>query len=244
MFSGMRLDYAACIKPKALACGVKTKGPILGAGALALTLLSASGAQAQCVGTGVLAANGTFAVLGPTVAMAVAGVSSSVNAIVTSINAANTAFLTQSSAFIGSPANPQPDQEGGGVWARGVGGHITTSTTSTTTPTISFGGTVPGGITCNTRTVEDFTGVQIGTDVARLNLNGWNLHVGSTVGYLGAKTQDDTPAGLNPGPPTFRDNLQIPFVGAYAAASYGNFLVDGHGVPPESETRKIRDSSP
>src|SRR5215470_6101436 len=224
MFSAMRLDYAVCIKPRALACGVKTNGPILGAGVLALTLFSASAAQAQCVGGGALASpNG----LDKTVAMAVAGVSSSVNALVTSINTANTAFLTQSSAFIGSPANPQPDQEGGGVWARGVGGHLTTSTTSTTTPNISFGGTVPGGINCNTRTVEDFAGVQIGTDVARLNLNGWNVHIGSTIGYLGAKTQDNTPAGLNPGPPTFRDNLQIPFVGAYAAASYGNFLVDG-----------------
>src|SRR6266446_5560547 len=222
MFSAMRLDYVACINPKVLACGVKTKGPILGAGALALTLFSASGAQAQCVGAGVLAPPTG---LDSTVAMAVAGVSSSVNALVTSINTANTAFLTQSSAFIGSPANPQPDQEGGGVWARGVGGHLSTSTTSTT-GNISFGGPVPGGITCNTRTVEDFAGVQIGTDFARLNVNGWNLHLGSTVGYLGAKTHDATPAGLNPGPQTFLDNLQIPFVGAYAAASYGNFLVD------------------
>jgi opacity protein-like surface antigen len=226
MLSAMRLDYVACIKPKVLACGVKTKGPILGAGALALTLFSASAAQAQCVGTGALAPNGSYVGLGPTAAMAVAGVSSSVNALVTSINTANTAFLTQSSAFIGSPANPQPDQESGGVWARGVGGHLSTSTTSTT-GNITFGKSVDGGITCNTRTLEDFAGVQIGTDVARLNVNGWNLHIGSTVGYLGAKTQDATPPGLNPGPATFRDNLQIPLVGAYAAASYGNFLVDG-----------------
>jgi opacity protein-like surface antigen len=158
--------------------------------------------------------------------MAVAGVSSSVNALTTSINTANTAFLTQSSAFIGSPANPQPDQEGGGVWARGVGGHLSTSTTSTT-ENISFGGSVAANITCRTRTLEDFSGVQIGSDLARLNLNGWNLHLGSTAGYLGVNTQDATPPGLNPGPPTFRDNLQIPFVGAYAAASYGGFLIDG-----------------
>src|SRR5260370_311951 len=227
MFSAMRLDYVACIKPKVQACGVKTKGPILGAGALALTLFSASAAQAQCVGTGDLAPPppGQKSAAS-TVAMAVAGVSASVNALASSINTANTAFLTQSSAFIGSPANPQPDQEGGGVWARGVGGHLSTSTTSTT-GVVNFGATVKGNITCNSRTLEDFAGVQIGTDVARLNVNGWNLHVGSTVGYLGANTQDATPAGLNPGPPTFRDNLQIPFVGAYAAASYGNFLVDG-----------------
>jgi opacity protein-like surface antigen len=228
MFSAMRLDYAACIKPKTLTCGVRTKGPILGTGALALALFSASAAQAQCVGGGGLAPNGSLAVLGPTVAMAVAGVSSSVNALATSINTANTAFLTQSSAFIGSPANPQPDQEGGGVWARGVGGHLSTSTTSTTGNMNLTGiGPVPGSITCNTQTREDFAGVQIGTDIARLNLNGWNVHLGSTVGYLGAKTQDATPPNLNPGAPTFRDNLQIPFAGIYAAASYGGFLVDG-----------------
>jgi outer membrane autotransporter protein len=116
--------------------------------------------------------------------------------------------------------------EGGGVWARGVGGHLSTSTTSTT-GNISFGGPVSGGIACNARTREDFTGVQIGSDFARLNLNGWNLHLGSTVGYLGANTQDGTPSGLNPGPPTFHDSLQIPFVGAYVAASFGGFLVDG-----------------
>jgi opacity protein-like surface antigen len=207
---------------KALARRTKRKGAILGAGALGLILFSSSAAHAQCAATGSL----QNSPLSPTVAMAVAGVSASVNALVTSINTANTAFLTQSSAFVGSPANPQPDQEGGGVWARGVGGHLSTSTTSTT-GNINFGGPVAANITCDTRTREDFAGVQIGTDFARLNLNGWNLHLGSTVGYLGANTQDGTPPGLNPGPPTFRDNLQIPFVGAYAAASYGGFLIDG-----------------
>jgi opacity protein-like surface antigen len=210
------------LESNALACGVKTKGAILGAGALGLMLFSGSAAQAQCAATGSL----QNSPLGPTVAMAVAGVSASVNALATSINTANTAFLTQTSAFIGSPANPQPGQEDGGVWARGVGGHLSTSTTSTT-GNISFGAPVPANITCDTRTREDFAGVQIGSDLARLNLNGWNLHVGSTAGYLGANTQDATPPGLNPGPSTFRDNLQIPFVGAYAAASYGGLLVDG-----------------
>jgi opacity protein-like surface antigen len=226
MFSAMRLDYVACIKPKVLACGVRTKGPILGAGALALTLFSASAAQAQCTAVGLndlsKIADGRVAAAG---IMAVTNVSASVGALVSSINTVNTAFLTQSSAFIGSPANPQPDQEGGGVWARGVGGHLSTSTTATA-GSISFGVPYTGGsITCHTHTLEDFSGVQIGTDFARLNVNGWNLHLGSTIGYLGSNTHDATP-GLDP-PASFRDSLQIPFVGAYGAASYGNFLVDG-----------------
>jgi opacity protein-like surface antigen len=225
MFSAMRLDYVACVKPKVLAGGVRTKGSILGAGALALTLFSGAAAQAQCTVNGLTdlskVADGRVAAAG---VMAVTNVSASVGALVSSINTVNTAFLTQSSAFIGSPANPQPDQEGGGVWARGVGGHLNVSTTATA-GNISFGTAQQGNIVCNTRTLEDFAGVQIGTDFARLNVNGWNLHLGSTVGYLGSRTHDATP-GLDP-PASFRDSLQIPFVGMYGAASYGNFLVDG-----------------
>jgi opacity protein-like surface antigen len=207
-----------------MACSVKTKGPIVGAGSLVLMLFSASAAQAQCTSVGLNGLNTTAPVVAQAAGMAVANVSASVGALVTSINSANTAFLTQSSAFIGSPANPQPDQQGGGVWARGVGGHLSASTTATA-GNISFGTPQQGSITCNTRTLEDFAGVQVGTDFARLNVNGWNLHAGSTIGYLGSKTHDATP-GLDP-PANFRDSLQIPFVGTYAAASYGSFLIDG-----------------
>jgi len=196
---------------------------MLGAGTVVLMLLSASAAQAQCTSVGLNILSTTAPVVAQAAGMAVANVSASVGALVSSINSANTAFLTQSSAFIGSPANPQPDQEGGGVWARGVGGHLSVGTTATA-GNISFGTPQQGSITCNTRTLEDFAGVQIGTDFARLNVNGWNLHLGSTIGYLGTKTHDATP-GLDP-PASFRDSLQIPFAGIYGAASYGGFLVD------------------
>jgi len=224
MISGIGVEYFTGIRPKALARSVKTKSPILGAGSLVLMLFSASAAQAQCTSAGLNGLSTTAPVVAQAAGMAVANVSASVGALVTSINSANTAFLTQSSAFIGSPANPQPDQQGGGVWARGVGGHLSASTTATA-GNISFGTPQQGSITCNTRTLEDFAGVQVGTDFARLNVNGWNLHAGSTIGYLGAKTHDATP-GLDP-PASFRDSLQIPFVGTYVAASYGGFLIDG-----------------
>ncbi|HEY6258104.1 MAG TPA: autotransporter outer membrane beta-barrel domain-containing protein, partial [Xanthobacteraceae bacterium] len=187
-----------------------------------MLVFSASTAQAQCTAAGL---GSPPPVWGNAAVAAVAGVSASVSSLVASIHTANTAFLTQSSAFIGSPANPQPDQQGGGVWARGVGGHMSSRATATA-GNIMFGAPVPGSVTCNTRTVEDFAGVQIGTDVARLNVNGWNLHAGSTVGYMGLRTQDTTPPGLNP-PPSFRDNLQVPFVGIYGAATNGGFFVDG-----------------
>src|SRR3984893_18672342 len=224
MISGIGVGYFTGVRPNVLARSVKTKGPIVGAGSLVLMLFSASAAQAQCTSVGLNGLNTTAPVVAQAAGMAVANVSASVGALVTSINSANTAFLTQSSAFIGSPANPQPDQQGGGVWARGVGGHLSVGTTATA-GNISFGTPQQGRITCNTRTLEDFSGVQVGTDFARLNVNGWNLHAGSTVGYLGSKTHDATP-GLDP-PASFRDSLQIPFVGTYAAASYGGFLVDG-----------------
>jgi opacity protein-like surface antigen len=223
VFSEIGRKSLAGNSPKTLAIGVRTKTAILGAGVLALTLFSGSAAQAQCTPVGL-----NTTPLGPVVTqaagMAVANVSASVGALVSSINSVDTVFLTQSSAFIGSPANPQPDQQGGGVWARGVGGHLTYGTTATA-GNISFGGPVSGNITCNTRTIEDFAGVQLGTDVATLNVNGWNLHGGLTVGYLGSNTKDATP-DLNP-PTSFRESLQIPFVGIYGAASYGGFLVDG-----------------
>jgi opacity protein-like surface antigen len=223
LFSEIGRKPLAGVSPKALALGARAKTTILGGGAVALTLFSGSAAQAQCTPVGL-----NTTPLGPVVTqaagMAVANVSASVAALVSSINSLDTAFLTQSSAFIGSPANPQPDQQGGGVWARGVGGRLTYGTTATA-GNISFGGPISGNITCNTRTIDDFAGVQVGTDVARLNVNGWNLHGGLTIGYLGSNTKDATP-DLNP-PTSFRDSLQIPFVGVYGAASYGGFLVDG-----------------
>jgi hypothetical protein len=88
-------------------------------------------------------------------------------------------------------------------------GHLSTSTISAT-GNISFGGPVSGGITCDTRTREDFAGTQIGADFARLNLNGWNLHLGSTVRYLGANTQDGTQPVSIPGPRPFATICRSP----------------------------------
>jgi opacity protein-like surface antigen len=218
MLGDRRGQYPADVGPKGLA-RLKAQRLILGTGALILMVVWAAPAQAQCTSAGVTAP------LPAATGAAVAGVSASVGSLVSSIHTVNTAFLTQSSAFIGSPADPQPDQQGGGVWARGIGGHMTERSTATA-GSIMFGTPVSGNINCNTRTAEDFAGVQIGADVARLNVNGWNFHAGSEVGYLGLGSHDTTPAGLNP-PPSFRDNLQVPFVGIYGAATNGGFFVDG-----------------
>ncbi|MCP2871842.1 hypothetical protein, partial [Salmonella enterica] len=72
-----------------------------------------------------------------------------VNSLVSAINATNTAFLTQSTAFVSAPPNPAPNQEGGGVWSRAIGGEVTTKSTSTTSGVSVGGAALPGNITCN-----------------------------------------------------------------------------------------------
>ncbi len=196
-------------------------GVILAGFAAALALPVAPAAaqslvQGPCVSTGQTAAFNNFAGLGA-VPFASGG---GINTLVSAINVANTAFLTQSTAFIGSPSNPDPNQLGGGVWARGIGGQ--TDFKSKSTSSYTFGGTpLTGNITCNTTTKLNFGGVQVGTDVSQLNVDGWNLHAGSTLGYVGTDANDFSTGG------NFQDNLQIPFVGIYAAATKGGFFVDG-----------------
>jgi opacity protein-like surface antigen len=194
-------------------------GAIVSGFAAAATL--ATPAAAQCVGGG----NSIGSAFTP---FASGG---AINTLVSAINASNTAFLTQSTAFIGSPPNPDPDQLGGGVWARGIGGQMDFKSTTTTNATGSLSVTVDGerlvllsgstNINCNTTTKLNYSGVQIGTDTSLLNVDGWNLHGGSTLGYMGAYANDFSTGG------TFQDNLQIPFVGIYGAATKGGFFIDG-----------------
>jgi len=151
-----------------------------------------------------------------------------VSSLVSAINTTNTAFLTQGTAFVSAPPNPVPNQEGGGVWTRAVGGDVTTKNTSTTSNVSAFGNAVPGTITCNNQTKLTFAGVQAGTDLAHLNVSGWNFHVGTTVGYLSAHANDISSAGpLNPLGGTFQNKLEVPFAGIYAVATKGGFFVDG-----------------
>ncbi len=87
--------------------------------------------MAQCTGTGAAAALGAAP-------FNIAGIAqgAAVSSLISSINTLNTAFLTQSTAFVGAPGNPRPNQEGGGIWARGIGGEIDTKNTTTSTYTI------------------------------------------------------------------------------------------------------------
>ncbi len=134
----------------------------------------------------------------------------------------NTAFLSQQgSAFVSAPGNPTPDQPGGGVWGRAIGGEVTLKTTSNssgTTTRTDTGATVNNSTTaCNNSNKETFAGVQVGADIARLNWSGWNLHIGTTAGYLGSKSTDNN---------GFSDTFQVPFFGTYVVATKGRFFAD------------------
>jgi opacity protein-like surface antigen len=200
--------------------------------ALAASLFAASGAQAQnCPPANPLAGNV------PAIAGSISGVASMINATIT---ATSTAFLLQSSSFIGSPPNTAPDQQGGGIWVRGVGGEVSVKSSTASTGVVTnaaTGGALIGplGITCTQKVNEDFAGVQFGSDIARLNVSGWNFHLGTTAGVLGSRGTlsggayafTDPLTGLAAGGGSFTSSTQVPFVGVYAAATKGGFFIDG-----------------
>jgi opacity protein-like surface antigen len=186
------------------------------AGAVFTALLSAStGAFAQCaapVQTGIPLNNqAQLAIPAGAAGAVLSGM----------IGNVNTAFLTQQgSAFVSAPANPAPDQPGGGVWARAIGGEVTLKSTSNS----ASSNTVIGGAVINTSTVacansqrDSFAGVQAGADIARLNWSGWNVHLGTTAGYLGSKSNDNN---------GFSNTIQVPFFGTYLVATKGRFFAD------------------
>jgi opacity protein-like surface antigen len=197
-------------------CGVR--GKVL-AGATFVVMLSASSAA--------FAQNCTTTQSGPANVTNIGNLAVPTGAASASISAAignvNTAFLTQQgSAFVSAPANPVPDQPGGGIWVRGVGGEVnlgTTSNSTVTTRSAAAGGAVvnTANTACANSTRENFAGVQLGTDIARLNWNGWNVHLGTTVGYLGAKATDNN---------GFSNTFEVPFFGTYVVATKGRFFAD------------------
>lgn len=191
------------------------KGAALGVGILAAGLVSTTSANAQCTGTFTV----NFPGFGPVdLAPVVAPAAASVNALVSVFNTTNTAFLTQSTAFIGSPPNPRAGEMGGGIWARGIGGRIDTDSTGVVTSPVDFPGQQ---LNCNSTARVEFVGYQVGRDIAKLNIDGWNLHAGATVGYMESRAKDVSPGG------TGTANSQVPFFGWYGAATKGGFYVDG-----------------
>jgi outer membrane autotransporter protein len=207
--------------------------------AFVFSLLAASGANAQQT-----CSNAFFTFPGASVfsAGALGGAPASVSSIIGStITTASTAFLLQSTAFIGSPGNPSPYQQGGGIWVRGVGGEVDVKSSSNSAIALNTPAN-NGTVSCTQKVHENFAGVQLGSDISRLNINGWNIHWGTTAGYLDTRANvvggatvatEANPITLSGLPPNFVGGgqfnaaTQVPFVGTYAAATKGGFFVDG-----------------
>jgi opacity protein-like surface antigen len=154
----------------------------------------------------------------------IGGVVGATSAITSVIGTMNTAFIAQGNAFVAGLPNATPDQLSGGTWGRLIGGRVDDKTTGTfngSDTTLNLGPAASGTITCNSNIRQDFGGVQVGQDLARLNLSGSGatLHVGVTGGYAQSAAQDQGGSG-------FTGTFQVPFAGVYAAYTNGNFFAD------------------
>ncbi len=205
---------------------MKIRGIVFGGLALATTLAISGQAFAQCAaptnvvgGAPGLPAN---VIVGPGAGI-LGNMAATTSAIIAAdLSNATTAFQAQQgSAFVSAPANPPPNSPGGGIWGRVVGGEVNTKSTSTTNAlnaSVGAGLSQTSTVNCSSRIHDSYAGVQIGSDAAELNWNGWNLHLGTTAGYLESNSTSKTD--------TFNSNFQIPFVGTYGVATYGRFFAD------------------
>jgi hypothetical protein len=94
-----------------------------------------------------------------------------------------------------------------------------------------------GKQTCVQTNHQEYGGVQVGADIAKLNIgsSGINWHFGVTAGYLGAKLKDTTGPGLS-GVGVFpfgetdagdlKSRFEVPFVGVTSTLTQGNFFTD------------------
>ena len=147
----------------------------------------------------------------------VAGTVNAVSSVVTTITTNDAALVAQgSSAFVAGGTAQAPDQQGGGVWTRGVGGNFLTSVPSVGVLADTKLSTPIG---CQSRVRQGFGGVQAGADVANLNFggSGVNLHLGLTSGVVEMSSATNTSSTLN---------FQVPYFGLYSTLTYGDFFAD------------------
>jgi opacity protein-like surface antigen len=196
-----------------------TKGRVLAGFAFAMAVSTSSGAFAQCTGS----ATGLGApIFGNQLSAITAAAGAASSSFAGTLGNINTAFLTQQgSAFVSAPNDPKPDQPGGGVWVRGVGGEVTNKFNSSATAAVNAP-TAPAFNTqatsnCATSVRETFSGVQMGQDISRLNWAGWNVHLGTTAGYLASHATDNNGGSAD---------FQVPFLGTYLVATHGRFFAD------------------
>lgn len=172
-----------------------------------LGMLAAPAAMAQCTSPNFAIGSGPFVPF---------GTGTAVESLISVFNAVNTSSLAQSTAFVSSPSNPQPNQQGGGSWSRVIGGEVETKSNTTTN---LLDGTV---VNCANTSKVEFFGTQVGVDLARHNFGaGSNFHLGLTAGQF-----DVTARSQTPGFSFFKGDVEIPFAGIYTAIYAGDFSLD------------------
>jgi opacity protein-like surface antigen len=153
------------------------------------------------------------------------------NAVTSVVSTVNTAFLPNGSAFLSAPSSAS-DQQGGGVWTRTVAGTVDTRADSVLN--IGFTVTLPNNtsfpaplsLSCRSKVEQDFTGVEVGHDIAVLNTgnSGMSWHFGVLAGYVGTDGKV-----VAPGNPDQSGKFDAPSAGLYAAFSKGSFFADVQG---------------
>src|SRR5579872_963432 len=207
--------------------GYRIKSRILPGLIFAAAISSSSGAFAQCVPTSQSGTGGLFLNLQDFLKSYSEAASTAAGSIAGTLGNLSTAFQTQQgSAFVSAPSDPKPDQPGGGVWARGVGGEVTNKFTTNSSSTLGGTSLAGFGVTINPLTQaancagsvhQSFAGMQVGADISRLNIGDWNVHVGVTSGYLASH------AFANNGGSS---DFEVPFFGGYLVATHGRFFAD------------------
>ncbi len=152
-----------------------------------------------------------------------ASMGATVASVIGATSAINSAIIGQgSTAFVSSPPNPAPDQQGGGVWTRGVGGTLNTShalaANVADVPNNGTGAADNADVNCTLKLHQTFAGMQVGGDVSRLNVGGANIHFGLTGGYAELRSND-----VDGG---FSGTFQVPYLGIYSVFTKGNFFAD------------------
>jgi len=155
-----------------------------------------------------------------------AGSVNALTSVVATIGNVDAVLQTQgSSPFVVSTPSQVPDQQSGGVWARGFGGSFRDSAPTggfkADSASVASVASPTGGVGCQSSSVrQGFAGAQAGADIADLNLggNGGTLHLGLTSGFLEATSNSSD--GVS------SVDFQVPFFGAYATATYGDFFAD------------------
>lgn len=179
--------------------------------AAVVTAVGGAGAWAECRRPGLAA----------TVDLIPLATGTAVSSVISTISTINTSSLAQSTAFAGSPQNPQPDQQGGGNWSRVIAGSTEAQNNTVTVGSVPGIGSL-GANDCHSTTKHDFVGTQAGMDIGRFNFaGGGNLYYGVTAGYFDITSRDKTP---NVG--TFKGESQVPFAGLYLGVNSGNFAFD------------------